>query len=121
MLAEVANQGSDLPFIEHLLGWLGKFHVVVVHFPIALLVVAAAGELLSWRRGTSYPAPAVRFCVLFAAAGAAAATALGWLHAAFGPYAASSSQALTLHRWTGTAAGVLAIGVVILSEMDARR
>jgi uncharacterized membrane protein len=107
--------------IEHLLDWLGRFHVVVVHFPIALLVVAAAGELLSWRRDTSRPAPAVHFCVLFAAAGAAAATTLGWLHADFGAYAGSSSQTLTLHRWTSTTAGVLAIGVAILSERDARR
>src|SRR5438132_8048531 len=121
MLADVATQATDLPIIEHLLAWLGKFHVVVVHFPIALLVVAAASELLSWRRDTPYPAPAVRFCVLFAAAGAAAATTLGWLHTAFSAYAASSSPVLVLHRWTGSTAGILAVGVAILSEVDARR
>jgi uncharacterized membrane protein len=118
---DVVTEGMDVPFIEHLLGWLGKFHVIVVHFPIALLVVAAAGELLSLWRGTWYPAPAVRFCVLFAAAGAVAATTLGWLHAAFSAYAASSSQVLALHRWTGSTAGILAVGVAILSEVEVRR
>jgi uncharacterized membrane protein len=109
------------PFLEHLLDWLGRFHVVVVHFPIALLVVAATGELLSLWRGTRDSATAVRFCVLFAAAGAAPATILGWLHAAFGAYAAGSSRALALHRWTGTTAAILAVGVAILSEVEARR
>ncbi len=75
----VVTEGMDVPFFEHLLGWLGKFHVLVVHFPIALLVVAAVGELWSLCCGIRKPAPAVRFCVLFAAAGAAAAVTLGWL------------------------------------------
>lgn len=117
----VTTEGADLPFLEHLLAWLGKFHVLVVHFPIALLVVAASGELWSLYRGIRYPLSAVRFCVLFAAAGGTAGTIFGWLHAAFSGYAASSSQALALHRWTGTTAGALAVCVAVLSEMDARR
>jgi uncharacterized membrane protein len=115
-----ATEGAELPFREHFLAWLGRFHMVVVHFPIALLMVAAAGELWALCRGIRYPSPGVRFCVLFAAAGGVAATFLGWLHASF-EFAASSSQALFLHRWTGTTAGVLAVGVAVLSEMDARR
>ena len=114
------TEGAALPFHEHLLTWLGRFHVLVVHFPIALLVVAAAGELWSLCCGIRHPSPAVRFCVLFAAAGGVAATMLGWLHASF-DFAGSSSQALALHRWTGTTAGVLAVCVAVLSEMDARR
>jgi len=117
----VVTEGMDVPFFEHLLGWLGKFHVLVVHFPIALLVVAAVGELWSLCCGIRKPAPAVRFCVLFAAAGAAAAVTLGWLHAAFSEYADSSSQVLAFHRWTGSIAGILAVGVAILSEVEARR
>jgi uncharacterized membrane protein len=116
-----ATEQGDLPFFEHLLGWLGKFHVPMVHFPIALLIVAAAGELWSWCRGIRQPTPAVRFCILLAAAGAVAATLLGWLHAAFSGYAASSSQALVFHRWTGTTAGVVAIAAAVLSERDTRR
>jgi uncharacterized membrane protein len=118
---DVATEVLVRPFSEHLLGWLGKFHVLVVHFPIALLVVAAIGELWSWWRGFRVPDPAVRFCVLFGAAGAVAGAALGWLHAAFSGYAASTSQALTLHRWIGTVAAVLAVGVAISSEVDTRR
>jgi uncharacterized membrane protein len=92
-----------------------------VHFPIALLLVAAAGELWSWCRGIRRPTPAVHFCIQFAAAGAVAATLLGWLHAAFSGYAASSSKALTFHRWAGTTAAVIAIAAAVLSERDSRR
>jgi uncharacterized membrane protein len=118
---DVTTAGADVPFLEHLLVWLGKFHVLVVHFPIALLVVAASGELWSLYRGIRHASSAVRFCVLFAAAGGIAGTMLGWLHAAFSGYAASSSQTLALHRWTGTTAGALAVCVAALSELDARR
>jgi uncharacterized membrane protein len=117
---DVTTEGADLPFLEHLLAWLGKFHVLVVHFPIALLVVAASGELWSLYCGIRRPLPAVRFCVFFAAAGGTAGTIFGWLHAAFSGYAASSSEALALHRWTGTTAGALAVCVAVVSEMDAR-
>src|SRR5207237_987225 len=37
---------------RRLFGWLGKFHILLIHFPIALLIAAAFGELLSaWRPG----------------------------------------------------------------------
>jgi uncharacterized membrane protein len=111
---------AGLPFGKRLLSWLGKFHVMVVHFPIGLLVAAAAGELwFAWRR-VSAPAPAVRFCVLLGAAGALAAAALGWLHAANG-YGASSPGVLAFHRWAGTALALWAVAVVVCSELDARR
>ena len=117
----IASEFSEQSPTDRLLAWLGKFHVVVVHFPIALLIAAAAGELwFLWRR-TSGPAPAVRFCVLLGAAGAISATTLGWLLAAFGGYGAGSAQVLALHRWLGTGACVWAVGVAILSEVDVFR
>jgi len=111
--------GQSLTY--RLLGWLGKYHVVIVHFPIALLIAAALGELwFLWRRMPG-PAPAVRFCVLLGAAGAIPATALGWLLAAFGGYGSGSAQVLALHRWLGTGACVWAVFLAILSEVDASR
>jgi hypothetical protein len=118
-----AGEAAALPgpsLLTHLLGWLGRFHVLLVHFPIALLVVAAVGEGWSWWLGLRIPAPAVRFCLLLGAAGAVAGAVLGWLEAAFGGYAAAS-RALDLHRWVGTTTAVVAIGVALLSEADARR
>jgi uncharacterized membrane protein/mono/diheme cytochrome c family protein len=99
------------------LRWLGRFHILVVHFPIALLLAAAAGEVWFARGGNRTPAPAVRFCVLLGTAGAVAAAALGWLHAWAGN-GAGAPAVLGLHRWLGTATAVWAVGTVLLSEWD---
>jgi hypothetical protein len=116
----VSTDAASEPFARRILSFVGKFHVMVVHFPIGLLLAAAAGELwFIWRR-SPYPAPAVRFCVLLGTAGAVAAATLGWLHAANG-YGAGSPGVLTLHRWAGTALAIWAVAVVAGSEVDARR
>jgi uncharacterized membrane protein len=117
---EAADSAPPPPFGKHLLFWLGNFHVIVVHFPIALLLAAAAGEAwFAWRRAR-VPAPAVRFCVLLGAAGAIVAAVLGWIHAA-GGHGASSPSLLAWHRWTGTATGAGAAVLAVLSEIDSRR
>jgi uncharacterized membrane protein len=104
-----------------LFGWLGRFHVLVVHFPIALLAAAALGEILAARRRNPVPEPAVRFCILLGAGGAVAAVALGWLHADLGEHVSVTNSVLGLHRWLGTAAGAWAIALVLVSERDSRR
>jgi mono/diheme cytochrome c family protein len=96
---------------------LGKFHILTIHFPIALLAAAAMGELWSAVRGRAAPLPAVRFCLWLGAAGALASAGLGWLHAY---YMDEPGQLLMLHRWIGTAAGALAPIVACVSERDAR-
>jgi mono/diheme cytochrome c family protein len=103
----------------HFFGWLGRFHVVAIHFPIALLAAAALGELLAVRRLNRRPEPTVRNCVLLAAAGAVAAVVLGWLHADVG--GSGAALGLMLHRWLGTTAGVWAVAIAVLSERDSRR
>jgi uncharacterized membrane protein len=98
---------------------LGRFHVVLVHFPIALLIAAAAGEAWSVRCGRTTPAPAVHFCVMLGAAGAVAAAGLGWLDAWGGGGAGQS--ALEPHRWLGTTAAGWALVTASLAAWDERR
>jgi mono/diheme cytochrome c family protein/uncharacterized membrane protein len=105
---------------QSIFGWLGKFHILVIHFPIALLAAAALGELIAVARRTSIPHSAVRYCVLLGAAGAALAVALGWLHADIGGHG-SASGVLALHRWLGTTAGLCAAAIALASERDCRR
>ena len=106
------------PPARRALRWLGKFHLLVVHFPVALLVAATLGEMWSVWKGTPVPSPAVRFCVGLAAVTAVPAVVLGWLFA-LGGY--GSSGLLALHRWVGTVAGAWVVVVAVSSEMDARR
>jgi mono/diheme cytochrome c family protein len=109
------------PSFHRLLGWLGRFHIPALHFPIALFLAAVVGELwcLWWR--IREPWPPVRFCVLLGAAGAALVAVLGWLHADFGGFGAGSPTLLGLHRWLGTLGGFSAAAAAVASEIDARR
>jgi uncharacterized membrane protein len=96
----------------------GKFHVLTIHFPIALLAAAALGELWGSLRRRIAPLPAVRYCLWLGAIAAFVSAGLGWLHAHY--MDEEPETLLTLHRWIGTAAGVFAPGVAWLSERDAR-
>jgi uncharacterized membrane protein len=117
---EAVSRTGDVPFVPHLLGWLGRFHLLLLHFPIALLTAAAAGEgWAAWRRGR-VPSPAVRYCLLLGAAAVLPTVLFGWFHAASGNGAASP-RILSLHRWLGTAAAAWAVATALLAERDERR
>jgi uncharacterized membrane protein/mono/diheme cytochrome c family protein len=117
---EVPAEPAAPPLGRHFLQWIGKFHLLVLHFPIALLVVAAVGEFWSVVRRSRVPDPAVRFCLLLGATSVVTTVALGWLHA-LGGNGAGMPRILTLHRWLGTTAGLWVIVTAVLSERDVRR
>jgi hypothetical protein len=104
-----------------MLAWLGRFHILVIHFPIALLATAALVESITAWRGNRIPDATVRICVLLGTVGAVAAVTLGWLHADFGGHGSPSSGILGLHRWLGTGAALWSIGIALVSERDVRR
>lgn len=99
---------------------LGPFHLVAVHFPIALLISAAVAEFWRALRGGRSPTPEVRFCVLLGAASAVITASVGWLHASNG-FGTGAPQILFLHRWIGTIAAAWAIGTALFSEWEERR
>jgi hypothetical protein len=119
--AQAEQTVAPLSLPRRLLGWVGKFHLLVIHFPIALLAVAALGELLAAVRNVQVPEPAVRFCVLLGTTAALWSVVLGWLHADLGGHGIASSLSLGLHRWLGTTAGLWAVAIALISERDNRR
>jgi mono/diheme cytochrome c family protein len=108
------------PLAFRTLRWLGKFHLLLLHFPIALLLAAGVAEL--WSVWTPSPSPSgvVRFCLCLGAAAVVPTVALGWLYA-LGGHGAGLPRLLALHRWLGTATGLWMIATVLFSEWDARR
>jgi uncharacterized membrane protein/mono/diheme cytochrome c family protein len=99
---------------------LGPFHLIAVHFPIALLIAAAVAEFRSMVYGSRTPTPAVRFCVLLGSVSAVITASLGWIHAANG-HGLGATEILSLHRWIGTTAAAWSVGTVLVSERDERR
>jgi uncharacterized membrane protein/mono/diheme cytochrome c family protein len=99
---------------------LGKFHLLLMHFPIAQVLAAVVAELLGLRRGTRDPSPVAGFCLLLAAALVVPTVMLGWFHAA-GGNGVSGPQLLAAHRWLGTAAGLGVLAAAGCARRDARR
>ncbi|MHB1158079.1 MAG: c-type cytochrome domain-containing protein [Phycisphaerales bacterium] len=79
--------------------FVGRFHPVVVHFPIALVIAALAAEMLRRRE-------AARVCLTLGAAGAIAAAAMGWALWLHTSAAGERETYMTLHQWVGTAMAV---------------
>ena len=105
---------------DRILRLVGKFHLLMIHFPIALVLAAGLGEMLSLWRRSSTPSESVRFCLLVAALAAIPTACLGWLHALAGN-GVGSPQLLLAHRWFGTTAAVWLVVAAVCSERDSRR
>lgn len=94
---------------EALYATFGRLHLAVLHFPVALLALAALFELLELRGTDERRAALVRTLARFGALGAAAAALTGWIHADAEPLGRTVAETLDLHRWTGIATAVFAL------------
>jgi uncharacterized membrane protein len=96
------------------MSFIGKFHPLLVHFPIALVLTAAAAELVviatlrqAWRT--------VAVTNIRGGAALGVVTAItGWLFASSPGIDATTS--LEWHRWLGVAGAAGAIGAALLSS-----
>ncbi|BCS35170.1 hypothetical protein TBR22_A43970 [Luteitalea sp. TBR-22] len=96
-------------------GWLllGRLHPIVVHFPIALLTVAAVIEGLHVLRRRPLPSEAGTYCLAFGVAGAVASVLLGTLNAGHQTVTGEAAVALGRHQvmgWISTFAAAAALG-----------
>ena len=111
---------NPMPFWKQLVRWLGRFHAVTTHFPVALLMVALLAEGLALLTRRESWIGTIRFLVFVAALGAVSAAVLGWFNAAFSAYGAGSSAGILLwHRWLGTATAFWACicaGLLLIHE-----
>ena len=92
--------------------WLGKWHPAAVHFPIALLLVAAVADLLRKR-------DIVCFLLVVGALSAVGASVLGWIAGETTPR--TKLEELDRHRWTGVALSVWALAAMFLYPLWTRK
>lgn len=111
-----AEDNSDKSFGERLFIWLGKMHIVVIHFPIALMVAAFAAEAFGVARNRPEWRSAARIMLVIGALGAVVAAILGWFAGGF--YLYDRNLILTTHRYLGM---TVAIGAVLLAWAGLRR
>jgi uncharacterized membrane protein/mono/diheme cytochrome c family protein len=91
-------------------------HVLVVHFPIALLLVGGALELWNRRNFAAQRAALARSCISLGAVSAIVAAVLGWIHADHARLGSSAAETLALHRWSGIATALVALAAVMLGR-----
>ncbi len=112
---------ASVPLLER----LGRFHVVSVHFPIALLCIAALVELVRPKRPhtdpESHAAFTVRLLAWLGAAGALLAMTLGLIHeeSVEATLSGAAHETLELHELTGIAVAVAATLVAIALQTRA--
>jgi uncharacterized membrane protein len=92
------------------LSYLGRFHPVVVHFPIALLLTAFFIEVLRFVRPIESQDSVLNVLVSVAALTAPVAGTLGFLFASGADYPPSMVGYFVWHRVFGVATVILAVG-----------
>ncbi|MFZ5494297.1 MAG: DUF2231 domain-containing protein [Verrucomicrobiota bacterium] len=95
----------------------GRLHPLVLHFPIALLLLAAAVEVLRCFRPDPRLGHLVVFLLAVAAAGALLTAATGWVFAHESHPEPELRATLLWHRWLGVGTAALAL----LAWLAARR
>lgn len=85
----------------------GRLHPVLVHFPLGLLLSAAAYETLNLIRGKPTLAAPTAVMIVLGALGAVAAAGTGWINGEYEPHGQAVATLLFRHRWLGVAVAVL--------------
>ncbi len=77
--AAEAKAETKVSFLRRLANWLGKFHPLSTHFPVALLMSAVFAEAIAWWLRRDEWMLLVRFLTVLGALSSIPTTVLGWL------------------------------------------
>ncbi|WP_057937342.1 DUF1549 domain-containing protein [Algoriphagus resistens] len=90
--------------------FLGRLHPLIVHFPIALIVVAAVMELFTFGKFESKTRPGIIILAAIGALSAILAAPMGWLLAT---NEGTSGEVLDLHKWVGLGTAVFSVFILL--------
>ncbi|TXE03286.1 hypothetical protein ESV85_20335, partial [Algoriphagus aquimarinus] len=86
--------------------FIGRLHPMIVHFPIALIVVAGLMELFTFGKFNSKIRPGILILAAIGAISAIIAAPMGWLLAS---NEGTTGELLDLHQWIGIGTAVLSL------------
>ncbi len=95
----------------------GKFHLLLLHFPIALVFVALGLEAYRCCRPAFVSLWGISDCLWASAASSIPVIALGWIHS----ISYGHGTDLFYHRWLGTFAGALMALAALLAHRDSQK
>jgi uncharacterized membrane protein len=114
----MAHQGeAGATSLDRLINWLGQFHVMIVHFPIALILAAALAEIMGMIFKREFYFDAARFIVIIAALSAIPAVLLGLAAEHGSDFHGEYAGIVERHEVMGIAAMIITIVAAALSEL----
>lgn len=112
---------TEQPFMDHLINWLGEFHVMIVHFPIALILAAVLAEFLGIITKRAFYLEAARFIVVIAALSAIPTVLLGLAAEHGSAFQGEYADIIETHEDLGITTMILTIVAAVMSEPARRR
>ena len=119
MFIATAVATSSDPVTHAWMEFVGHLHPLMLHFPLALLLIGTAAVVWNWFRGEEGVGEFAFHCLWIGAAMAVLASVSGWFFAED----EGSGKGLELHRWfavASTGAAVLLAALASLSRTDER-
>ena len=107
--------------IASLVRWIGHFHLISIHFPIALIIVTVIAEVFYWFLPALVFANAARFMVMMAAVTVIPTALFGWAHSTGVTYPQELYDTFWWHRFCGIGTAVFAVLAAIVSEFHWRK
>lgn len=96
--------------------WVGSFHLIFLHFPIALINMTAISEcLFAWYRKPIFDGSS-RFMLISAAIVAPFTALLGWIYSGAVPYSGLMEIFLLWHMWLGITTALLTVALAFMRE-----
>ncbi|HET7178766.1 MAG TPA: c-type cytochrome domain-containing protein, partial [Chryseosolibacter sp.] len=94
--------------------FFGRLHPMIVHFPIALLIIALMMEFFAWKGKTTEVRRSIHILLVVGAVSALVAVLFGLSLKTQDQY---SGELIVIHQWTGIATAVLATATAFLHRI----
>lgn len=106
---------------DKIIKWVGNFHPILLHFPIALITMAAVSELFFFWGGNSFFDQASRFMVLAAAVTVIPTVLTGLAYGYNAQYEGIMATYFWWHRFSGIFTAMLAIITAVIKGLPPQK